>query len=166
MNAAALRRLCSAHPVVVATRFVTPAATRFACVPVAGRLASTLKFTREHEYVKFENGVGTVGISDYAQNALGDVVYVDLPEKGRTFKQKDTVVAVESVKAASDVYAPVSGQVVEVNDALTSEPSLVNKSPLDKGWMFKLKLSNAKELDSLLDEKAYQAFVKSSAKDH
>jgi len=120
------------------------------------RFASKLKYTKDHEWIKVENNIGTVGITDFAQNALGEVVYVDLPDVGRKVQKKETVIAVESVKAASDVYAPVSGEVSAVNESLSKEPGLVNKSPFGDGWMLKLKLSNTKELDELLDEAAYK----------
>merc|ERR1719183_1651815 len=121
------------------------------------RLMST-KFSKDHEWVKVEGDIGTVGITNHAQEQLGDVVFVDLPEPGLTIEKDDTMGAVESVKAASDIYAPVSGEVVEVNNTLTDDPSLVNSSPEADGWMTKVKLSNPAELDGLMDEAAYKAF--------
>jgi glycine cleavage system H protein len=120
---------------------------------------STLKFTRDHEWVRIEGDVATVGISDYAQSQLGDVVYVELPEVGRRIEKGKEAAVVESVKAASEVYAPVSGEVVAINDALSGEPGQINSDPMGEGWFMKLRLADPKELDVLLDEAAYQAFV-------
>lgn len=116
-------------------------------------------FTEDHEWISVEDGVGTVGITDYAQGQLGDVVYVELPEVGKEFAQKDEAAVVESVKAASDVYAPVSGEVVEVNEALGDAPGTVNESATGEGWFYKIKLSDPGELDDLMDEDGYKAFV-------
>jgi len=116
-------------------------------------------YTEDHEWISVEDGVGTVGITDYAQSQLGDVVYVELPEVGKEFAQKDDAAVVESVKAASDVYAPVSGQVVEVNEALADAPGTVNESASGDGWFYKIKLSEPSELEDLMDEAAYQAFI-------
>lgn len=121
----------------------------------------TIKFTKDHEYVRIEGETGTVGISDYAQAQLGDVVYVELPETGRALSQGDEAAVVESVKAASEVYAPVSGEVTEVNTSLPDATSRVNESPQSEGWFFKVKLSDASELDGLMDEAAYNDYVKS-----
>lgn len=118
-----------------------------------------IKFTKEHEWAKKEGETITVGITNFAQHALGDVVYVEVPKIGRVVKKGEAVAVVESVKAASDIYAPVSGTITEVNTALADEPALVNTSPVDKGWFFKLKPDGA-EFDALLDESAYQAHVK------
>jgi glycine cleavage system H protein len=115
-----------------------------------------VKFTKDHEWAKLDGDVATVGITDYAQNALGDVVFVDLPEVGKTLAQGKEAAVVESVKAASDVYAPLSGTVMEVNEALKNEPALINSSAADKGWFFKLKLNNPSEFDALMDENAYK----------
>lgn len=115
----------------------------------------SLKYTPDHEWIRVEGEVATVGITHHAQDALGDVVFVELPEPGKTLAQKDVAGVVESVKAAADVYAPVSGQVTEVNEALRADPSLANSDPLGAGWFFKVKLSNPAELDALLDETAY-----------
>lgn len=119
-----------------------------------------LKFTQEHEWVRVESGVGTVGISDYAQQQLGDVVFVEVPQVGRTVEKGGEVAVVESVKAASDIYAPVSGEVVEANAALADSPGDVNADPLGKAWFFKLKLSKPAELDALMDQAAYDEYVK------
>ena len=119
----------------------------------------SIKYTEDHEWVKVEGDIATVGITQHAQDALGDVVFVELPEVGKTYAQKDVAGVVESVKAAADVYMPVSGEVVEVNEALRADPSLANTDPLGAGWFFKVKLSNAAEVDVLLDETAYTAFA-------
>lgn len=116
-------------------------------------------FTEDHEWVDVDGEVGTVGISDYAQGQLGDVVFVDVPEEGKQLTKGDEAAVVESVKAASDVYSPVSGTVIEGNTALADEPSLVNSDAEAEGWFFKLTLSDPSELDELMDEAAYEAFV-------
>ena len=120
---------------------------------------SGLKYSKDHEWVRVEGDIATVGISDYAQDQLGDVVYVELPEVGRTVAQNEEAAVVESVKAASEVYAPVSGEVVEVNQALEDDPALVNGDPTGEGWFLKLRLSAPGELDGLMDEAAYADFV-------
>jgi len=120
---------------------------------------SEMKFTREHEWIRVEGDVGTVGITTYAQEQLGDVVYVDLPEIGRTISRSGDMAVVESVKAASDVYAPVSGEVVAVNETLRDEPATVNTDAQGEGWFVRLRLSDPGELAELMDEAAYQAFV-------
>eukprot|EP00026_Physarum_polycephalum_P021512 Phypoly_transcript_24802.p1 GENE.Phypoly_transcript_24802~~Phypoly_transcript_24802.p1 ORF type:complete len:162 (+),score=37.85 Phypoly_transcript_24802:51-536(+) len=123
-------------------------------------------FTKDHEWVKLDaNNVATVGITDHAQHALGDVVFVEVPEKGKTVKQKATLAAVESVKAASDIYAPISGKVIEGNEALGKDPAIINKSPEQDGWICKLQVepSNLKELDTLLDKAAYDKHCKDTA---
>lgn len=116
-------------------------------------------FTQDHEWVDVDGDIGTVGISEYAQSQLGDVVFVDVPEAGKTLGKGDEAAVVESVKAASDVYSPVSGTVTESNAALTDDSSLVNSDAEAAGWFFKLTLSDPSELDSLMDEAAYAAFV-------
>lgn len=116
-------------------------------------------FTQDHEWIDIDGDVATVGITDYAQGQLGDVVFVELPDGGRTVSKGGEAAVVESVKAASDVYAPVSGTVTEGNPALTDDPSLVNSAPETEGWFFKLTLSDASELDGLMDRAAYDAFV-------
>ena len=120
---------------------------------------SGLKYSKDHEWVRVEGDIGTVGISDYAQDQLGDVVYVELPEVGRTVAQNEEAAVVESVKAASEVYAPVSGEVVEVNQALEDDPALVNSDPIGEGWFLTLRLSEPGELDGLMDEAAYADYV-------
>jgi len=116
-------------------------------------------FTQEHEWIDVSGDLATVGITDYAQEQLGDIVFVELPDEGKTFSTRDDAAVVESVKAASDVYAPVSGEVVEANSALEDEPALVNSDPEEDGWFFKLRLTDASELDTLMDETAYKEFV-------
>jgi len=116
-------------------------------------------FTEDHEWVDVDGDVATVGITDYAQQQLGDIVFVELPEEGKTFDKGDDAAVVESVKAASDVYAPVSGEVIEVNGALEAEPALVNGDAEEEGWFFKLRLTDAEELTSLMTDSAYAKFV-------
>ncbi|MDX3884930.1 MAG: glycine cleavage system protein GcvH [Sphingomonas sp.] len=119
----------------------------------------TLYFTKDHEWISVDGDTATVGITDYAQSQLGDVVFVEVPAAGTAVTKGGEAAVVESVKAASDVYAPVSGEVIEGNSALEADPSLVNSAPEGEGWFFKLKLANAAELDGLLDEAGYKAFV-------
>ncbi|MGB6176018.1 MAG: glycine cleavage system protein GcvH [Methylocella sp.] len=120
----------------------------------------TTRYTRSHEYVRVQGGTGVVGITDYAQSQLGDVVFVELPPIGQSLSKDAAAATVESVKAASEVNAPVSGTVVDVNSALADSPGLVNEDPSGKGWFLKLKLADAAELDSVMDEDAYHAFLK------
>jgi glycine cleavage system H protein len=117
------------------------------------------RFTKDHEWVRRDGDLATVGITDYAQSQLGDVVYVELPEIGRRVEQGKEMAVVESVKAASDVYAPVSGEVVAVNDDLVADPARVNADAMGEGWFVKLRLADPKELDRLMDEEAYRRFV-------
>ena len=117
----------------------------------------TTLFTTDHEWLKIEGDVATIGVTDYAQSQLGDVVFVELPKAGRTFKKGEAAAVVESVKAASDVYAPITGEVVAVNDALTADPALVNSDAGGKAWFFKIKIADKKDLDGLMDEAAYKA---------
>jgi glycine cleavage system H protein len=121
------------------------------------------RYTKDHEWIRVENGVGTVGITEHAQQQLGDIVFVEVPETGRQAKQGDAVAVVESVKAASDVFAPVSGEVVEVNAEIATQPALVNEDAQGKAWFFKVKISNAAELESLMDKAAYQEFVEQAS---
>jgi len=118
-----------------------------------------MKYSKDHEWVTVAGGVATIGISDHAQAQLGDVVFVDLPKVGRVVKAHESVATVESVKAASDVYVPVSGEVVELNGELNGDPSLVNRAPESDGWFFKVKLSDEAELNELMDKAAYDKFV-------
>ena len=119
----------------------------------------SLYFTREHEWIRVDGDTATVGISDHAQQALGDIVFAEVPAAGRQVQKGEEAAVVESVKAASDVYAPVSGEVVEGNDALADDPALVNRDPEGEGWFFKLKLADPGELDGLMDEAAYREWV-------
>jgi glycine cleavage system H protein len=119
----------------------------------------TTRYTNSHEYVRVEGGTGVVGITDFAQSQLGDVVFVELPPVGQTVSKGAEAATVESVKVASEVNAPISGQVVEVNSALADSPGLVNEDPFGKGWFLKIKLADAAELNSLMDEDAYRKFV-------
>ena len=124
---------------------------------------SDTKFTTSHEWVRLEGDVATVGITDHAQTALGDVVFVELPEVGREVGANEACAVVESVKAASDVYAPVAGRVVEANGRLSEDPGLVNRDPTGEGWFYKLEIADAAALDELMDEAGYQRFVESQA---
>jgi len=121
----------------------------------------TTRYTKDHEYIRVEGDAGIVGISDYAQSQLGDVVFVELPSVGKTLSKGDEAAVVESVKAASEVYAPVSGEVVDVNRDLEAAPGTVNEDPAGRGWFMKIKLKDPGELDGLLTEEQYQDFVKS-----
>ena len=114
------------------------------------------RFTKTHEWIQVENSVGTIGITEYAQEKLGDVVYADLPEAGKTVKKGEILLSLESVKAASDVYAPVSGKVVEVNTALEDKPEIVNKDAEGEGWLVKIEIIDPAELEDLLDEEDYK----------
>ncbi|MDZ4306374.1 glycine cleavage system protein GcvH [Allopontixanthobacter sp.] len=116
-------------------------------------------FTEEHEWIDVEGDTATVGITDYAQEQLGDIVFVELPDVGTLVEQGGDAAVVESVKAASDVYAPISGEVTEANGALEDDPALVNTSPEEDGWFFKLTISDKSELEGLMDEKTYGVFV-------
>ena len=120
----------------------------------------TVKYTQEHEWIKVEGGAATVGITLHAQDALGDVVFVDLPEVGRSYAKGEVAGVVESVKAAADVYMPVTGEVTEVNESLRADPSLANSDPLGQGWFFKVRLKDASQLDAMMDETAYGEFAK------
>lgn len=120
-----------------------------------------VKYSEEHEWIRVEGDTGTIGITQYAQEQLGDVVFVDVPAAGRKVAKGEAVAVVESVKAASDIYAPVSGEVTESNAALADTPGDVNAEPMGKGWFFKIKISDKGELAGLMDEAAYEAFVKS-----
>ena len=119
------------------------------------------RFTKEHEWVRLEDGVATVGITAHAQEAMGDVVFVELPEAGREVDEGEACAVVESVKAASDVYAPLAGRVVEANQAIIDDPALVNRDSAGEGWFFKLALADVAAFDALLDEAGYRTFVES-----
>ncbi|XP_008310103.1 glycine cleavage system H protein, mitochondrial-like [Cynoglossus semilaevis] len=126
------------------------------------RLSAALKFTDKHEWVRVEDGgIGTVGISKFAQEALGDVVYCELPEVGKKLAQQDEFGALESVKAASELYSPLTGEVVEVNEQLAEKPGLINKSCYKDGWLMKMTINDPAELDTLMTEAAYERFVRS-----
>ena len=118
---------------------------------------SEVRFTDQHEWVRVDGDEATIGITKYAAEQLGDVVFVELPKVGRTLKKAEAAAVVESVKAASDVYAPITGQVVEVNEAITAEPALVNSDAAGKAWFFKVKIADKSELGGLMDEAAYKA---------
>src|SRR5262249_54887621 len=118
-----------------------------------------MKYTETHEWVEVKNGIGVVGITDHAQKELGEIVYVELPKEGKAVKAGEEAAVLESTKAAADVYAPISGTIVEVNAQLAKASELVNQSPEKEGWLFKLKPSDLKELDKLMDEKSYQAML-------
>ena len=120
----------------------------------------TTYFTQEHEWIKVDGDIATVGITDHAQEALGDIVFTEVPEAGKQLSKGQEAAVVESVKAASDVYSPVSGEVVEGNRAVVDDPALVNSDPEGEGWFFKVKLSDSGELDGLMDEGSYREWVK------
>ena len=124
---------------------------------------SIVRFNKDHEWVRIDGAEAVVGITDYAQTQLGDIVHVDLPEVGKRIQQGKEVAAVESVKAANELYAPISGEVTGVNPALADDPTKINADPMGEGWFFKLRVTDARELDALMDEAAYQKFVDSLA---
>lgn len=119
----------------------------------------SMKYTQDHEWVSVDGDVATIGISDYAQKQLGDVVFVEVPQVGTDLSKGDDLAVVESVKAASEVYAPISGEVIEVNEDLEETPSLVNESAVGDGWFAKIKMSDASDLDEMMDEDAYKSFI-------
>ena len=120
----------------------------------------SLHFTGEHEWIRVDGDVGTVGISSHAQEALGDIVFAEVPHSGRSLNKGDEAAVVESVKAASDVYSPVAGEVIEGNAALADDPALINRDPEGEGWFFKIRIADKAELDGLMDEAAYREWVK------
>ena len=122
---------------------------------------SAPRYTKDHEWIRVDGDTGTVGISAYAQEQLGDIVFVDLPDIGKTLSKGDEAAVVESVKAASEIYAPVNGEVVEVNAVLADEPAKVNSDPMGEGWFLRIKLADAAELDELMDEAAYEDYLES-----
>jgi glycine cleavage system H protein len=124
---------------------------------------TTERFTKDHEWIRVDGGIGTIGITHHAQDQLGDVVFVELPAVGRKAAKGETVAVVESVKAASDIYAPIAGEVTEANTALADQPALVNEDAEGKAWFFKLRIADAAELDGLMDRAAYEAFVKAAS---
>lgn len=119
-----------------------------------------LKYSSEHEWIRVEGNIGTVGITSYAQEQLGDIVFVELPETGKEVNKMEAVAVVESVKAASDIYTPVSGRITEVNEELNDSPSLINEDPYGKGWIFKIELRDPRELDELLSAEEYEKLIK------
>ena len=123
-----------------------------------GEIMSDIRFTDEHEWIRVDGDTGTVGITDYAQEQLGDIVHVELPEIGRTVDKGAEAAVVESVKAASEVYAPAAGEVIAANEGLVEDPALVNTDPMGEGWFFRLRLNNTSELAALMDEAAYKSF--------
>ena len=124
---------------------------------------ATERFTKDHEWIRVEGGIGTIGITAHAQEQLGDIVFVEVPDVGRVVTLGDAVAVVESVKAASDVYAPVSGTVVETNGHIVGQPALVNEDAEGKAWFFKIKLKDEMELEKLMDRQTYEAFVETAA---
>lgn len=120
----------------------------------------SLHFTGEHEWIRVEGDIGTVGISSHAQDALGDIVFAEVPESGRALNKGDEAAVVESVKAASDIYSPVAGEVIEGNSALADDPALINRDPEGDGWFFKIRIADKAELDGLMDEAAYREWAK------
>lgn len=118
-----------------------------------------MKFTEQHEWLKPEGDEVVVGITEHAANELGDIVFIELPEEGTTVSKDDEIVVIESVKAASDIMAPVDGEITEVNDAIVDEPGKVNEDPMGDGWFFKIKPSDPSQMDDLMDEAAYQKFI-------
>jgi glycine cleavage system H protein len=124
---------------------------------------SEMRFSKDHEWIRTDGDGATIGITDHAQNALGDVVFVDLPEVGRVVAAGEACAVVESVKAASDVYAPIAGKIIEVNAALSDDPGLVNREPTQGGWFFRIEPTDAGEIAALMDEGAYHSFVDSLA---
>ena len=120
---------------------------------------SSMRYTSDHEWVRVEGDNAVVGISEYAQEQLGDVVFVELPDVGKSFAQNDDAAVVESVKAASEIYAPISGEILAVNDSLEDAPETLNSDPTGDGWMFKISIADAGEIDALMDEAAYKKFV-------
>ena len=122
-------------------------------------MKTVLKFTQEHEWLRVEGDIATVGITPHAQEQLGDLVFVELPAPGKDFEKGAPAAVVESVKAASEVYAPISGEITEVNQSVVDEPSLVNSDPMGKGWFFKMRIADPAQIDALMDEPAYKALI-------
>ena len=120
------------------------------------------RYTKDHEWIRLDGDVATVGITEHAQEQLGDIVYVELPEIGRKVEKGGDAAVVESVKAASDVYAPIAGEIVEINQAVVDEPSLVNLDPMGKGWLFKMKIADRSQVEALMDEQAYRILIDSA----
>ena len=123
------------------------------------RIVSELKFTKEHEWIKTEDGMAIIGISDFAQEQLGDIVSIELPKGGGLFRQGQTMAIVDSVKASSDIYAPISGEIIEVNEGLIEKPEIINQSPYDLGWIAKIKPSRMEEFESLMTKEKYDRYI-------
>ena len=123
------------------------------------RIVSELKFTKEHEWIKTEDGTAIIGISDFAQEQLGDIVSIELPKGGGFFRQGQTMAIVDSVKASSDIYAPISGEIIEINEGLIEKPEIINQSPYDLGWMVKIKPSKMEEFESLMTKEKYDRYI-------
>ena len=124
-------------------------------------MPENLKYTKEHEWIKIENDEAVFGITDHAQSELGDITFIEVPEKGTVVKKSQSYTTVESVKAASDIYAPLSGEIIDVNEELINTPELINQSPYEKGWICKIKISNPDEATGLMDAKAYEEYLSS-----
>jgi glycine cleavage system H protein len=122
-------------------------------------MSSMLKFTKDHEWLRIEGDIATVGITHHAQEQLGDLVFIELPAPGSNYERGAAAAVVESVKAASDVYAPISGEIMEVNESIVNEPSLVNSDPMGEGWFFRMRIADLLQLETLMDEPAYLALV-------
>src|SRR5215217_8123084 len=122
-------------------------------------VVSELKFTKEHEWIKTEDGTAIIGISDFAQEQLGDIVSIELPKNSSFFRQGQTMAIVDSVKASSDIYAPISGEIIEINEGLIEKPEIINQSPYDLGWIAKIKPSNMKEFDGLMTKEKYDRYI-------
>jgi glycine cleavage system H protein len=122
-------------------------------------IVSELKFTREHEWIKIEEGAAIIGISDFAQEQLGDIVSIELPKAGGIFRQGQTMAIIDSVKASSDIYAPMSGEIIEVNEGLIERPEMINQSPYDSGWITKIKPSNMEEFETLMTKEKYDRYI-------
>jgi glycine cleavage system H protein len=123
------------------------------------RIMSELKFTKEHEWIMIKDEVAIIGISDFAQEQLGDIVSIELPKAGGVFRQGQTMAIVDSVKASSDIYAPISGEIIEVNEGLVEKPELINQSPYDSGWIAKIKSSNIEEFENLMTKEKYDRYI-------
>ncbi|KER22964.1 hypothetical protein T265_09049 [Opisthorchis viverrini] len=144
-------------------RPISSVSSRFRILSDTIRKASNLYYTQKHEWIKSDGKSGTVGISEYAEQKLGDIVYVELPNQGDIIKAKEQCGVIESVKAVSEIYSPASGTVTELNSTLESNSGIINKSPLDKGWLFKMTLSDPSELEHLMTEEKYKAFLESES---
>ncbi|KAI7814351.1 glycine cleavage system protein H (aminomethyl carrier), b [Triplophysa rosa] len=149
------------RPARISTRHILQRSNEFRTLYTSSRLTGALKFTDKHEWVRVEDGVGTVGISNYAQEALGDVVYCGLPEVGTKLEQMEEFGALESVKAASELYSPLTGEITEINTKLADNPGVVNTACYEAGWLVKMTIEKPAELDALMDEADYEKFIKS-----